>query len=145
VQLNFVNNADPAEGVLFPQTGHATHQTTYYAKQSPETAFVATADEEGSSKGTPYEGVHTLAPIPQMTTANGPSVFAYPNQRTTFYAQQDGLAEPTYTMQTAEGIWMTEESYAQIYGDDKKDEKKAKKSTEGTEPEKVHSLEPIAY
>ena len=141
--MNFVNNADPAEGVLFPQTGHAIHHSTYFAKQSPETAFVGTADE--GSAGTPYEGVHTLAPIPQMTTANGPSVFAYPNQRTTFFTQKDGLAEPTYTMQTAEGIWMTEEAYAQVYGDgDKKDEKKAASSA-GTEPEKVHSLEPIAY
>ena len=93
LQLRFVNNADPAEGVLFPQTGHAIHHSTYYAKQSPEETFVQ-GDEEGSGKGTPVEGVHALAPIPQMTTANGPDVFAYPNQRTTFYAQGNGLAEP---------------------------------------------------
>jgi hypothetical protein len=92
LQLRFVNNADPAEGVLFPQTGHAIHHSTYYAKKTPETMFLQ-GEEEGSGKGTPTEGVHTLAPIPQMTTANGPSEFAYPNQRTTFYAQGP-LAEP---------------------------------------------------
>ena len=94
LQLRFVNNADPAEGVLFPQTGHAIHHSTYYAKKTPEAMFIQ--DEgEGSGKGTPVEGVHALAPTEQMATANGPSEFAYPNQRTTFYAQQQGpLAEP---------------------------------------------------
>ena len=83
VQLEWDNPVQgPAEGVLFPQTGHAEHHTTYFAKKTPEDAFIETEGEPG----TPVEGVHVIAPIPHQTTFTGPSEFAYPNQRTTFYA-----------------------------------------------------------
>ena len=77
----------PAEGVLFPQTGLATHHTTFYAKKSPDAAFLETEKDEGAS-GTPVEGVNVLAVEPHQNSYNGPSWLAYPQgERTTFYAQ----------------------------------------------------------
>lgn len=41
VQLGWDNPVQgPAEGVLFPQTGHAEHHTTYFAKKQPDESFV---------------------------------------------------------------------------------------------------------
>ena len=103
VQLEWDNPVQgPAEGVLFPQTGHSEHHTTYYAKKSPEVAFIETEGEPG----TPVEGVHVLAPIPHQTTFTGPSEFAYPNQRTTFYAQTGAVQ-----FDQQNGLWR---SFAQV-------------------------------
>ena len=41
--MNFVNNADPAEGVLFPQTGLATHHSTFFSQKA------TTPVDDGSS------------------------------------------------------------------------------------------------
>ena len=129
VQLEWDNPVQgPAEGVLFPQTGHAEHHTTYYAKKSPEVAFIETEGEPG----TPVEGVHVIAPIPHQATFTGPSEFAYPNQRTTFYAQTGAVQ-----FDQQNGLWRT---FVQTSDDEKKPAKDA-----GTEPEKVHVLEPIAH
>ena len=83
----------PAEGVLYPQTGLATHHTTFYAKKSPDATFLETEGDEGA-KGTPVEGVHVLAVEPHQNSYNGPSWLAYPQgERTTFYAQKEGEKE----------------------------------------------------
>ena len=133
VQLEWDNPVQgPAEGVLFPQTGHAEHHTTYFAKKQPDESFV---QWDQPVQG-PAEGVL----FPQTGHAEHHTTYFAKKHPDESFVQWDNPVQGP-----AEGVLFPQTGHAEhhtTYFAKKSPEEAFVGVNEDGEPEKVEVLDP---